>query len=120
MDMHRKQFVQRLIHLLNVVGTVATVIFIVWAWRNGLLTDKVAFLRVVGHLEIARPLMFVVSQLIQTVVPVIPGSITIPVGVYMFRYVCGFICNLMRIFLGSIFKVYLARKYGRILVHMLV
>ena len=56
MDMHRKQFVQRLIHLLNIVGTVATVIFIVWAWRNGLLTDKVAFLRFMGHFGIAAPL----------------------------------------------------------------
>ena len=120
MDMHRKQFVQRLIHLLNVVGTVATVIFIVWAWRNGLLTDKVAFLRFMGHFGIAAPLMFVVIQFIQTVVPVIPGSITIPLGVYMFGDVWGFIWNLMPIFLGSIFNFYLARKYGRSLVHMLV
>ena len=29
MDMHRQKFVQRLIHLLNILGTIATIIFVV-------------------------------------------------------------------------------------------
>ncbi|MGY0835882.1 TVP38/TMEM64 family protein [Aerococcus urinaeequi] len=120
MDMHRQKFVQRLIHLLNILGTIATIIFVVWAWRNGLLTDKVAFLKFMGHFGIAAPFVFVIIQFIQTVIPVIPGSVTIPLGVFMFGDIWGFVWNLMPIFLGSIFNFYLARKYGRSLVHMLV
>jgi uncharacterized membrane protein YdjX (TVP38/TMEM64 family) len=120
MDVHRQKVVQGLIHFLNIVGTMATVIFIFWAWQQGLLTDKLAFLQFMGHFGIMAPLMFAIIQFVQTVVPVIPGSITIPLAVYMFGDVWGFVWNLMPIFLGSIFNFYLARKYGRILVHMLV
>ncbi len=117
---HRQKWVQQLIHLLNIIGTIATVIFIVWAWRKGLLTDKQQLLHFMSHFGIAAPIVFVIIQFVQTVIPVIPGSITIPLGVYMFGNIWGFFWNLMPIFLGSIFNFYLARRYGRSLVHMLI
>ncbi|OYW68901.1 MAG: hypothetical protein B7Z25_06510 [Aerococcus viridans] len=115
-----EHFVQQLINVLNIVGTVATIAFMIWAWHKGLLTDKQAFLDFMKQFGVTAPIVFVLIQFLQTVIPVIPGSVTIPLGVYMFGNVGGFMCNLLPIFLGSVFNFYLARRFGRSLVHILV
>lgn len=115
-----RKLVQQFIHLLNILGTIATIIFVVWAWRNGLLTDREQFLNFMKQFGYGAPFIFIFIQFVQTVIPVIPGSITIPLGVYMFGDVWGFVWNLLPIFLGSLFNFYLARRYGRGFVHMLI
>jgi len=59
------------------------------------------------------PLIFVVFQAVQVVIPVLPGGIGCVAGILVFGPLAGFIYNYVGICLGSLAAFLLARKYGQ-------
>ena len=82
-----------IINILNILGIVGTVIFIIWAWRRNLFTDETVMKYYLGKFGPGAPLFFIIIQIIQTVVPIIPGALTIPLGIVVFGHVPGFFYN---------------------------
>lgn len=68
---------------------------------------------------IAAPLVLLVFQACQVVVPVLPGYLGCAAGAVAFGSMTGFWCNYIGISLGSIAAYFLARKYGSRLVQSL-
>ncbi len=62
------------------------------------------------------PVVLVVIQIAQVIVPVLPGFFGCAVGAVLFGCMGGFWCNYIGISLGSIFAFFLARRYGMPLV----
>lgn len=58
------------------------------------------------------PLLFIAIQIIQVVIPVIPGGISTAAGVLLFGPWAGFAYNYIGICIGSIINFWLARHYG--------
>ena len=58
------------------------------------------------------PLIFVIIQIVQVVIPIIPGGISQGVGVLMFGPIWGFVYNYVGICIGSIIVFFIARRYG--------
>lgn len=99
--------------------TVATVLFLLLAvvlailgWRSGIFTSMDAMNDFLARMGIWAPLVFMVVQVIQIIIPVIPGGITCAVGVLVFGPVPGFIYNYVSIVLGSFLAFCLARRFG--------
>lgn len=111
---------RKLINLLNILGTVATVIFLIWAFRVRLFTDEAVMRHYLGQFGQAAALVFIFIQLVQVVVPIIPGAITIPIGILVFGHVNGFLLNFTGIMIGSVINYYLAKRYGRPFVRSMV
>ncbi|RAN50707.1 TVP38/TMEM64 family protein [Dolosigranulum pigrum] len=109
-----------IINILNILGIVGTVIFIIWAWRRNLFTDETVMKYYLGKFGPGAPFFFIIIQIIQTVVPIIPGALTIPLGIVVFGHVPGFFYNFIGIMIGSVMNYFLAKKYGRPLVRSLV
>lgn len=65
------------------------------------------------------PLILVVIQAAQVVLPVLPGFLGCIVGAVLFGWMGGFWCNYIGISAGSMIAFLLARKYGRELVNRL-
>ena len=65
------------------------------------------------------PLVLTAIQLIQVVIPVLPGFLGCTVGAVLFGWWGGFWCNYIGISAGSIIAFLLARKYGAPLVRKL-
>lgn len=61
---------------------------------------------------IAAPLVLIVFQAFQVVVPILPGYLGCAAGAVAFGSITGFWCNYIGISLGSIIAYFLARKYG--------
>ena len=61
---------------------------------------------------IAAPLILIVFQAFQVVVPILPGYLGCAAGTVAFGSMTGFWCNYIGISLGSVIAYYLARKYG--------
>lgn len=59
------------------------------------------------------PLIFVVFQAVQVVIPILPGGIGCVAGILVFGPLAGFIYNYVGICLGSLAAFLLARKYGQ-------
>lgn len=65
------------------------------------------------------PMILILFQAFQVVVPVLPGFLGCIVGALMFGSAGGFLCNYIGICSGSIAAFFLARQYGTPLVEKL-
>ncbi len=116
----KTEITRKVINVLNIIGTVATIIFLIWAFKVNLFTDEAVMKHYLGLFGRSAPIIFVIIQLVQVVVPIIPGAITIPIGILVFGHVYGFVFNFTGIMIGSVINFYLAKVYGRPLVRSLV
>ncbi|MBS4761117.1 TVP38/TMEM64 family protein [Carnobacteriaceae bacterium zg-ZUI252] len=72
------------------------------------------------QLGVFGPIVFTLIQIIQVVIPVIPGGIVSLSGQVVFGYLWGFIYNYVGITIGSIIAFFLARAYGEFFVKCFV
>lgn len=91
----------------------------VWAWQAGLLTSQERLQAFVASCGAAGGLLFVAFQVVQVVVPVLPGGLGCLVGVVLFGPVMGFVYNYVGICIGSLLAFAVARNCGRPLLSLL-
>ncbi|MFX3816584.1 VTT domain-containing protein, partial [Streptococcus suis] len=65
-------------------------------------------------------IIFFCMQIIQVIIPIIPGGLTIAAGVLIFGPFWGFVYNYVGIVVGSVILFHLGRKYGQSLVQVFV
>lgn len=111
--MKKEKYNLRIImNICTIVGTVLMCIFLYYAIKTQIFVseDKMAiFLNKCG---IFAPLIFIIIQIVQVIIPLIPGGISTGVGVLIFGAIEGFIYNYIGIVIGSIIVFFIARKYG--------
>lgn len=118
-DKH-KEIVQFGLHLLNLLGVVLTLYALYWGFKSQVFTQEEALRDLLATLGPAAPIGFILIQIIQTVIPIIPGALTIPMGTMIFGMGYGFVLNFIGIMVGSVMNFMLARKFGRPLVEMII
>ena len=106
--------------ILSIIGVIITIYFSIAGYRMGLFTDEKKLKAFLDSLGKGAPWVFILIQIIQTVIPIIPGALTCPAGALVFGNGFGFILNFIGIMIGSVIDFFLARKYGRGLVRALV
>lgn len=108
------------LNVLNILGILLTLYGLYWGFQNQVFTSEVALRNLLDSFGFFAPIVFIGIQIIQTVVPIIPGALTIPMGVVIFGMGNGFWLNFIGILIGSVINFLLAKKYGRPLVELLV
>lgn len=98
--------------VVTVAALVLVVWFTVWAWKGGLFTHQDTLVQFIRGFGVAGPLLFMLLQLLQVMLAIIPGGASCTVGVLLFGPVMGFIYNYVSICLGSTINFMLARKFG--------
>ena len=111
---------QKVMNIASILGAIATVVFIIWAWQKGLFTSQETLSSYMLQAGIWGPPIFIFLQILQTVVPIIPGALTSIAGVYIYGNWVGNIYNYIGIVIGSIIAFYLARQYGQQFVKSMV
>lgn len=114
----RKALIQNIFNILNIIGLILAVVAIIWGFKTGLFTNEERMKSVIMKAGPAAPLVFILIQIVQTVIPIIPGALTIPMGTMIFGPRYGFLLNFIGIMIGSIMNFLLARRFGRPLVEM--
>lgn len=110
--MEVKSVSKNLIGALNLFGLAFTVIFCIWGVASGIFTSPEALENFVKSAGIWGPVVFMVLQVVQVIIPIIPGGITNAAGVILFGPVMGFVYNYVSICTGSIFAFLISRRYG--------
>lgn len=103
----------------SLCGLVICVVVGVWAWRMGLLTSQERLQALVADCGAAGALVFVAFQVVQVVVPILPGGLGCLVGVLLFGAVNGFLYNYIGICVGSLLAFAIARNCGKPLLSLL-
>ncbi|MEA4892381.1 MAG: TVP38/TMEM64 family protein [Peptococcaceae bacterium] len=110
----------RLLRALTIAGLVLTGLLCVYGVASGLFFDKEKLARFLLGAGYWGPLVFILIQILQVIVPVIPGGVGNAVGVLLFGPWLGFLYNYTGILAGSCINFLLIRRYGHKLARALV
>ena len=86
--------------------------FSIWAWQAGILQSKETLSEFILRAGIYGPPLFIVLQILQTVVPIIPGALTSVAGVFIYGHIIGTIYNYIGIVIGCAILFQMSRMYG--------
>ena len=111
---------RKLLNIATIVSLSVIVVLTIYGVKTGLLTDRDKLEMLVKKSGIWGPLLFITIQMVQVVLPVIPGGITCGAGVVIFGAWHGLLYNYIGIVAGSMINFYLARRYGQCFVKYFV
>lgn len=115
-----RETTKKVLNIATAVSLIVIVILTIYGVRTGILTDREKLEMLVKESGIWGPLLFVLIQMVQVVIPIIPGGITCGVGVVIFGAWYGLLYNYIGIVAGSLLNFYLARRYGQCFVKYFV
>ncbi len=104
---------KRAVNIISIIGLILTAWFMYWCWKQGILTSQENMQKFIMQFGAAAGIIFVLIQIIQVVIPVIPGGVSCVVGVVVFGAGMGFVYNYVGICIGSILVFLIAKRYGR-------
>lgn len=115
-----KRTVKILINGMTVICMAVVAVFVIYGMKSGLFTDQSQMEQFVKQSGMWGPILFVVIQIVQVVIPIIPGGISCVAGVILFGPWYGLLYNYIGIVIGSSINFYLARRYGQCMVRYFV
>ncbi len=104
---------RKLINFISIIGLGLSIALTIYFINLGVFKDLNALRGLVGDSIILGPIIFVFIQILQVVIPIIPGGISTAAGVLIFGAYAGFIYNYIGICIGSIIIFLLGRRYGK-------
>lgn len=104
---------RKLINFISIIGLGASIALTVYFINLGVFKDINALRGLVGHSVILGPVVFILIQILQVVIPIIPGGISTAAGVLIFGPYAGFVYNYVGICIGSVIIFLLGRRYGK-------
>ncbi|MRJ05116.1 TVP38/TMEM64 family protein [Enterococcus faecium] len=104
---------RKLINFISIIGLGISIALTIYFINLGVFKDLNALRGLVGDSIILGPIIFVFIQILQVVIPIIPGGISTAAGVLIFGPYAGFIYNYIGICIGSIIIFLLGRRYGK-------
>ena len=97
-----------------------TALFILKGYLDGHFQSMESMRAYVGNFGLFAPLILIVIQALQVVLPVLPGFLGCIVGASLFGIMGGFLCNYIGISAGSVIAFLLAKRFGTSLVRQMV
>lgn len=91
---------------------VATIIFLLKGWLDGHFASVDTMRAYIETFGIFAPVALILIQVLQVILPVIPGFFGCIVGTMLFGAFGSFLCNYIGISLGSLAAFLFARRYG--------
>ena len=88
------------------------ILICVYFFSQGYFTNPQLLQATLSKAGILAHLLFILLQIIQVIIPIIPGGASSALGITAFGAVNGFIYNYIGICIGSICIFLLVRKYG--------
>ena len=104
---------RKLINFISIIGLGLSIALTIYFINLGVFKDLNALRGLVGDSIILGPVIFIFIQILQVVIPIIPGGISTAAGVLIFGPYAGFIYNYVGICIGSIIIILLGRHYGK-------
>ena len=106
-------------NIFNIISVLMLVIFTILGYlgyRAGLFNSIDSFRTYILSKGKLAPLFFMIIQVVQVVLPIIPGGLTLAFGVIIFGAFWGFVYNYISICIGSILVFFISRNFGKSIV----
>lgn len=96
----------------TIIITTLIVIFLLFCLKKGFFSSPEIIVKKVEKFGALGPIIFIILQIVQVVLPIIPGGASCLAGVLLFGSIYGFLYNYIGMIIGSTIVFLLARKYG--------
>lgn len=104
---------RRIINTISIIGLGLSIALTIYFINLGVFKDINALRGLVGNSVILGPILFILLQILQVVIPIIPGGVSSAAGVLIFGPYLGFVYNYVGISIGSVIIFLLGRRYGK-------
>lgn len=111
---------RKIMNIISFAGLLASISLTIYWIHLGVFKDFSQLQLTLGKSAIYAPLVFILIQILQVIVPIVPGGISLGAGVLIFGPVWGFVYNYVGICIGSMVNFLLARHYGKPLIQSLI
>lgn len=106
--------------LITIGGLIAILGLIYYGYLAGVFDSRDSFAAFIKSFGPAAILVFVLIQIIQVILPILPAALTCSAGVIVFGPYLGLVYNYIGIVLGSIGAFVIAKHYGQPLVRKMI
>lgn len=97
---------------LSIISIILCALFAFLGYQLGIFESRASLSNFIQGMGIWAPLIFTLIQIIQVIIPVLPGFVTCVVGAIAFGPVLGFLYSYIGVCMGSILAFLIARRYG--------
>ena len=104
---------RRIINTISIIGLGLSIALTIYFINLGVFKDINVLRGLVGNSVILGPIVFILLQILQVVIPIIPGGVSSAAGVLIFGPYLGFVYNYVGISIGSVIIFLLGRRYGK-------
>lgn len=101
------------IELSTYIGTALLIGVLVWFWSQGYFSNPQTLQLLLRQAGLVGPFLFILLQIVQVIIPIIPGGVTSAIGVMAFGPFWGFVYNYTGLVAGSLLAFFLVRQFGR-------
>lgn len=108
----RDMMTKRITNIATLCMMIAMALFVYYGIKFQLFNDVETLKAFILKGGLIGPIIFMMIQVIQVVIPIIPGGISCAAGVLLFGPWYGLLYNYVGIVIGSCINFYLARTYG--------
>lgn len=105
-------YVNKMVNWSTIIGIMGMIGFVIYGYQIGIFTSQEALTSFMSSFGIWAPLVFILIQVIQVVIPILPGAVGCIAGVLIFGPIYGFIYNYVGICIGSLLAFLLSKRYG--------
>jgi len=104
--------IKKILNIVTLIIILLLIVIIGIMVRNNMFKNPESIVKTVEKYGPFGIIMFLLIQIIQVILPIIPGGISNIAGVLLFGNVKGFIVNYIGVLTGSIICFLLSRKFG--------
>lgn len=104
---------QNILQIVSLIGLIVSIVLCVYGWKAGLFTSQERLKEYLSQFGVAGPLVFILFQVVQVVIPVLPVGVGYLAGALMFGSAMGFLYSYIGICIGSILAFLIGRNFGR-------
>jgi len=120
MDTGQNNLTSKIMKYSTVIGLIGTALFIIYGFKSGIFTSQEALSDFLMKFGFWGPCIFILIQVVQVVIPILPGAVGCVAGVLIFGPIYGFLYNYIGICIGSVCAFLISKKYGITFVRNLV
>lgn len=104
---------KRIFQVTTILGTLFLIGLILYFLSQGYFTDSTKLQALLNQTGIFAPFLFILLQIFQVIIPIIPGGASSALGIVAFGPIWGFVYNYAGLVIGSILAFLLVKKYGK-------
>lgn len=109
----RKITLEKALRFISLLVFISCIGLSIWGYQQGIFTSQSRISAMISSIGIGGLIFFTIIQIVQVVIPIIPGGVSCLAGVLLFGAWTGFLCNYIGICLGSLIAFALSKSYGR-------